>query len=300
MQEMADEDRLITEALRAASRLPGHEAIKAKVACCRKYDLGLNPDLFDIVQQCCVCKNAVQSPTLCQRCGSTVYCSQGCRDRDWETGIPSSSDHYAHALPHKMTCDRSQHHMREAIRCDQAALQAFFPWLMLPSSASHFPRLMLLAAHGVLGAAKGYWSQPDTAAPHAVNELNRRGAQPPGAATSPRCSYSAALLRPTHLSDRDGWRLPVALTPALLQLEPEATPMPPLHPLSSWLDYYTWRRLPAASIASLLLEYPMTLYHLITVQPHLMQQSALTIHIVGASASAVLEPRPEPHQLDLP
>jgi hypothetical protein len=40
-------------------------------------------------------------------------------------------------------------------------------------------------------------------------------------------------------------------------------PEPPTHFFSSWLDYYDWRGLPHDSPVSLLLHFPLTVYHML-------------------------------------
>ena len=121
-------------------------------------------------------------------------------------------------------------------RCVQEHVE-LFPWLMLPASGK-FSRPMLLAAYGVLGEVRGYWSQPNARITHAVNALNKQGSAPATA-----FHYGAMLHRAAHPSDLDGWRLAAEHVPPLQQLTAADAPAPPGRPLTSWGEYYAWRGL---------------------------------------------------------
>ena len=268
---MADDDA-VAMALREACKLPGHEGVCARISVLREHGLGLDPELFDVAAQCFVCKVATKEPVRCSACAAIIYCSSACRATDWSKGVASTSKHYAASVPHQTICARFQEHMRLAGSAREHA--DFFPWLALPVSGK-FSRAMLLAAHGVLGEHKGYWSQPNTASVHAVNALNQPGA------TVPVFHYGAMLHRATHPTDRDGWRLSADHVPPLQELRAADVPPPPTAPLRSWRDYYMWRRLSPSSVAALLMEVPLTLYHLIASQPQLRARPSLTVHLVG-------------------
>lgn len=151
------DDEAVATALLEASKKGGHEGVCAKIAVLREHGIGLDPELFDIALQCYVCKTVVEAP-IRSSCGAIIYCSEKCRSIDWTSGVPSTSGDYSASQPHKVTCARFKEHMLLA-RCVQEHVE-LFPWLMLPASGK-FSRPMLLAAYGVLGEVRGYWSQPN-------------------------------------------------------------------------------------------------------------------------------------------
>ncbi|KIY69985.1 hypothetical protein CYLTODRAFT_392734 [Cylindrobasidium torrendii FP15055 ss-10] len=72
------------------------------------------------------------------------------------------------------------------------------------------------------------------------------------------------LLRGTHLDDVDGWKLDKAFIPFRDFSQPDAArPKLLTEVLRSWKDWHDWRRLPMASPASLLMNYPLTVYWLL-------------------------------------
>lgn len=276
MDDVDHDDEAAAQALLEASKLGGHEGTIAKISVLRTHGLGLDPELFDASLQCFVCKAVIEKePVRCDVCKAILYCSGSCRDTDWSSGVPSTSGDYAASPPHQITCARFTEHMRLA-HCIKEHVD-LFPWLMLPASGK-FSCHMLLAAYGVLGEAKGYWSQPNTRSTHAVNALNKSGKQ---GAPPTRFHYGCMLHRAAHPTDRDGWRLAIEHVPPLQQLTAADMPPPPEHPLGSWREWCAWRTLPSASIAPMLMEVPLTLYHLIVSQPALMAKPSLTIHMVG-------------------
>lgn len=58
--------------------------------------------------------------------------------------------------------------------------------------------------------------------------------------------------------------------------------------LESWEDYYTYRGISLRSPVSILLTYPLTLYHIVTSLVDLPNKSELTIHLIGVEKEADL------------
>ncbi|THH29344.1 hypothetical protein EUX98_g4855 [Antrodiella citrinella] len=75
------------------------------------------------------------------------------------------------------------------------------------------------------------------------------------------------LLGVRHLSDKDGWKLPLRLIPYRDFTSADTRPVLVTEfgePIKDWDSWYQWRKLPLESPAALIMNFPMTVYHLIT------------------------------------
>jgi hypothetical protein len=134
----------------------------------------------------------------------------------------------------------------------QAILRQF-PWGRLEKDGS-FSFDIARARLDVLGAAGyGYWSHRGGLAAH-VNQGDPRIAPVDSFADGLLKKHAFVdgleLLKPAHLTDEEGWKLPARLVPYLDFAHPEAkrpiavTDLP--ERVGHWKAWYAWRRLPLA------------------------------------------------------
>jgi hypothetical protein len=220
-----------------------------------------NVEEFDIHFHCFTCKGVVPSHrSRCSRCKAIMYCSTACQKRDWKEG-PGGG-----IKPHKHWCPLLQKHVSRLPEVQ--SLTDFFPWLRLTQSGI-FPRDQVLAALGLLGEDKGYWSKPSSRASHAAQHQTPK-------------TYGVMLHRSKLPTDEEGWLQPPTQLPRLHSLSQASAPAPlGTKLLSSWPEYYRWRGLPPSSVAALLMEYPLTLYFSISQLPYLMRRPTITVHLLG-------------------
>ena len=199
-------------------------------------------DDFDAPRRCYICHEVAKPVRACGRCKAVVYCTQKCQRFDWTVGPPRSAQALIPRTPHQLICSQALLHLSKVTAT--AKLSSFFPWLRLTSS-NFFPEEAVLAALGLLGTSKGYWTRADTRTPH-------------GGPDAPSKGYGALLAHARHPQDDEGWLLPVGQFPLLHQLSPEVCPQP-LHgrALRTWPEYYAWRGLPPSSIVALRLHHVM-------------------------------------------
>ena len=157
------------------------------------------------------------------------------------------------------------------------------------------------AENNVLGENKGYWSASKLG--RKSHAPSARVQQKPNEVKNPTIAFLSSLVptfvsfgelvfAPSFPTDEKGWGLPPSHIPKLTFSAD--SPPPSLLPrgkvLTSWQEYYAWRGLPAASIAALILEFPLTLYFAITQLPRLMAKETLIIHLLGAEKELLFLP----------
>ncbi|TDL23615.1 hypothetical protein BD410DRAFT_802427 [Rickenella mellea] len=167
-----------------------------------------------------------------------------------------------HRLPwhqtkrHKFECEKFKEAMKEAPEKDAILLQ----WGQ--TKLKHiFEVNILLAQRELLGVEPrfGYWAK--FPAP-----------------------YGSRLLANTHISEEDGWKLPVEEIPTLtFQHRKPPTRRPLSSEMQDWTSYYKWRALPLSSPAALLRHFPLTIYRLL----HLLAMTPDT-HVAGPRRSLAI------------
>jgi hypothetical protein len=220
-----------------------------------------NIDDYDIEMNCFTCNAAVSDHhSRCSQCKAVLYCSTACQTADWKDGSANGRKSHRH------WCPQLQKHM--ARLPETQSLAKFFPWLRLTASGI-FPRDQVLAALGLLGEDKGYWSRPSSRAAHAAQHSQPK-------------TYGVMLYRASFPDDDEAWRLPPSAYPRLRSLSTDCCPSPLRgRQLFTWQDYYQWRGLPASSVAALMMEFPLTLYFTICQLPRLMEMANITVHLLG-------------------
>jgi len=168
-------------------------------------------------------------------------------------------------LARKVTSFSAKKNKRHMLRVPEVrAILKLFPWGKLESDGT-FSESLIRAYFGVLGAqGNGYWSEAGGSAPHQV-QPNTRGNHDSPYRVNPVESYQDGylLLLDRHLDDKAGWKLEDKLMPKL-HFEPGCEPLIGSSAnVVDWQSWYQWRSLPFDSPAALLMNYPLTVYHLL-------------------------------------
>ncbi|TDL23624.1 hypothetical protein BD410DRAFT_142963 [Rickenella mellea] len=182
-----------------------------------------------------MCTVRESEPKTCSVCRAAQYCSQTCQKGAWK---PYTDSDGVQQKGHKTEC-----HMFKRAKEEAPAMYAIFrqfPWSCMKLKG-HFNYEMFLATGNLLGDDPnlGYWQ--DTSKP-----------------------YGKRLLAETHLSEEDGWKLPLDEIPTLTfrHRKPPAR-CPPSSQMQDWKSYHEWRGLPMTSPVALRLHFPLTIYHLL-------------------------------------
>lgn len=169
-----------------------------------------------------------------------------------------------------------------------------FPWGRLETDDSFSPDLAK-ALLGVLGGSGyGYWSTRGGSNPHvatgdvadAATEAQRRRFGISGANTSGFLD-GEQLLATDFLSDDDAWKLSSELIPRLtFSAEHKAPAVPTAGSVVDWDSWYSWRGIPKASPAALLMHFPLSVFWLLThvlgvVDLQSKDKRELTVHVIG-------------------
>ena len=163
-----------------------------------------------------------------------------------------------------------------------------FPWARTESdgtcSHSH-----LQARFGVLGSdlSVGYWCSPCRFSPHdeprKVNGKSKKAAKP--------YQHGAVLLGNKWPSDIEAWCLKnQEHVPRLHFLDENQAPEKPQPgQVKDWTSWYQWRGLSLDSPAALMMDYPLSVYHLLVdvlkvvdIERSTGKQQTLLVHYLGA------------------
>lgn len=183
-----------------------------------------------------------------------------------------------------------------------------FPWGKVETDGTTDDKFVP-ALHDVLGdLGFGFWSRRDTERSHITTATHI----PPGLENT--FERKMAILRKPAASDyiegyhlldvklpcdEAGWLLDRELIP-ILHFESTDT-LPKIATdvaISSWAEWYAWRRLPLKSPVALLMNYPLSVYYLLTdvlnvIRPEGRSSSSpkkLMIHYVGAEIELIFLP----------
>lgn len=196
--------------------------------------LPLVPPLPSVpLNACLVCTAPQAEPRVCSGCHCACYCGPRCQ-------LAELTDDRAGALPHAACCDA----FRSAARRTGVRVELPGRPTWLDAAMSHDGRArsecQLLALCGV--HVPPYTLFCDCSPVHA---LDSRLAPTEGGGGGGGDAVASALAM-------------AALQPAVL---PPQTGPPPAVPLASWAEYYEHRRIPTDSPISILLSFPLTVYH---------------------------------------
>ncbi|KAL6303860.1 hypothetical protein BKA93DRAFT_734251 [Sparassis latifolia] len=229
-------------------------------------------------------------------CQAVIYCSRACQVADWKT------PKMPRAPTHKELCasNKASEHMKRIPYFTSVLRQ--FPWARIEpdGTCSHD---VLKARLGVLGSgiSFGYWSVPGGLQPHDDSTASR-GEPDSEAKKLLRVRRTEGYVHGDVLRDEawptdvDMWKIKDkvdangSLVPRLFFSDEF---MPPVRvergQVYDWKSWYEWRGLSMASPASLLMDYPMTVYHLLTDILHVVnddatveKRQALEVHYIGA------------------
>ncbi|KAK7472193.1 hypothetical protein VKT23_000315 [Stygiomarasmius scandens] len=220
---------------------------------------------FGAKEVCAGCLQEIsppKKPQRCSACKAVLFCSQECSKRAWNTNV-------AGGPKHKDLCSDNARHMLRLP--DSRAIIEQFPWGRIETDGS-FSRDIARGRFGVYGNNVGFWSDSGGLASHRAS------------ATHYKVPYTNSdimkemlasldhldgkdLLKPKHLTDEEGWRLPSDLIP-YRDFTSHADKRPILvtdfgEPVKDWDSWYRWRKLPKESTAALLMHYPLSVYQLV-------------------------------------
>jgi hypothetical protein len=181
-----------------------------------------------------------------------------------------------------------------------------FPWARTEcdGSCSH---VLLQACLGVLGSGPsfGYWSTPGSLRPHDASSTIMKQLQSPEWANNFKNSYKKPKKKPKkpyvhgevllasmwptdieawHLKDREKFVPRLHFTDDTL-----APDKPRPGQVRDWQTWYDWRGLSLESPAALMMDYPMSVYHLLVDVLKVVdvgsvpnQRKTLEVHYIGA------------------
>ncbi|KZS88091.1 hypothetical protein SISNIDRAFT_480037 [Sistotremastrum niveocremeum HHB9708] len=168
-----------------------------------------------------------------------------------------------------------------------------FPWGRLESDGTCNHDL-LKARFRVLGSGPkfGYWSLPGGRRPHDETS-SQRGIRPGEMRSNYTAGYvhGEVLLGNKWPSDIEAWKLKDSkLVPKLVfDGESKPPPQPTADQVKDWKSWYEWRGLDVASPAAILMDFPLSVFYLVTKVLNLVDPSGtpehrqkLTIHYIGA------------------
>eukprot|EP00457_Paulinella_chromatophora_P004177 gb/GEZN01004187.1/.p1 GENE.gb/GEZN01004187.1/~~gb/GEZN01004187.1/.p1 ORF type:complete len:517 (-),score=59.01 gb/GEZN01004187.1/:458-1819(-) len=233
---------------------------------------------------CCFCHKDLDRIQMCGACGAMRYCSRDCQKADWSTGRPPMPAHKSMCKLFKRFAARS------------ASLSDTFPWL-ITNAHGIFDETGYLAYRDLLVSSHlGYWSKdPQTVLgirhkeqtgsaklddqPQApMFNLLKTKLREQGLWDDAEFVNGHALLETSLMSEEEAWRLPREEIPSFKRLPPAA----PEKYLCSWREYYIYRKLPLSSPACLLLQYPLTLYYIMSKLGLLRKKGTVLVHYIGA------------------
>ncbi|TDL19724.1 hypothetical protein BD410DRAFT_751899 [Rickenella mellea] len=222
---------------------------------------------------CFMCKQPAKKPVQCSACKGVKYCGAACAKAEW------NNRHVMGGVirGHKEECAKMKEFMLEAQDVRDILLQ--FPWGRFESDGRFYLELAL-AMRNLLGKGQsyGWWTQEDQA---------RAGARVAPLFEQTSGGWGSSLLKPAHLGEKDGWKLPIDEIPWLKFDDVKPPPFPPNFE-QNWTSYYGWRGLPLKSPAALLLHWPLTVYRLLYLlgfaspQATADKRRTIVIHYVGA------------------
>ncbi|KAH9939853.1 hypothetical protein B0H21DRAFT_29837 [Amylocystis lapponica] len=224
-----------------------------------------DPKCFRCGKYCIDPVEGLFKPMQCSKCKAVMYCSRECQIMDWKN---------PNGRHHKMFCARNKKHMERGLYFRSVLTQ--FPWARVEIDGS-FPLDIMKARWSVLGAGAsfGYWSIPgprgsqvhDTFGSYnpdedAVYAAKRKTAIPRAVGYV----HGEVMLGATWPTDEGAWKLKDEnLIPHLFFSEMYPPPKAAERgEVKDWASWYAWRGLGLESPAAHLMDYPLTVYHILT------------------------------------
>ncbi|KAJ6465630.1 hypothetical protein C8R47DRAFT_991349 [Mycena vitilis] len=268
-----------------------------------------------VVCRTCLADGASGTFKHCSTCKTVLYCSKECQMKDWKGCMHPYE-------PHKVWCSVFKSHM--GCMSEVQSIIRSFPWGRVEEDGTFFDELAR-ARIGLLGGKGfGFWSQSGlglfeddeddqfTKARKLENPAANWARWNKKRENQKKIQFinGQDLLKDNHLTDREGWKLPVeqVVHRDFLGAQP---PRRRLSLLRNWDDWHSWRKVPKSSPASLLMHYPLSIYWMLTDTLKVASSGSesrvhLTVHYIGAEVElnfipifaeiAILLPR---HDVDL-
>ncbi|VDB92035.1 unnamed protein product [Peniophora sp. CBMAI 1063] len=223
-------------------------------------------------------------PKVCSGCKAVTYCGPQCQKAAWYGRRRGTR-------PHRDLCDDNKRHMQRLPYVSAVIRQ--FPWGRVEENGT-FNHKVAKARFDVYGSTGcGFWSHSIGENPH--QDMRFTFFQRPGKTLEDHDNGYDLLHLPSHLTDRQGWGLDENLIPYrdLESISRERWPVLITEfagGVKDWASWYRWRKLPLESPAALLMDYPLTAYHLLTHTLSLTSTTAgsatgrisLNVHMLGA------------------
>ncbi|THH32861.1 hypothetical protein EUX98_g1354 [Antrodiella citrinella] len=230
---------------------------------------------FGTKEVCAYCQQNIEppkKPLRCSACKAILYCSKECSKKGWNYGTANAPPN---APTHKQLCKENARHMTRLP--DTQAILTQFPWGRLETDGS-FNRDVARGRYRVLGGDDmGFWSHKGGPVPHQNSGPFSAVASSMGYQTVMAQMIEAFdhldgkdLLKSRHLSDEDGWKLPSRLIPYREFASASSADKRPVlvtnldEPVKDWESWYRWRKLPLESPVALIMDFPMSVYQLVT------------------------------------
>ncbi|KAL0953291.1 hypothetical protein HGRIS_004540 [Hohenbuehelia grisea] len=219
-------------------------------------DFSEKPLCFYCDAACVDKETGVFKPLLCGGCRAIIYCSRECQTASWKKD---------QSIPHRVLCPKLKADM--ALQPQVKTHLTQFPWGRVEKDGS-FAENVIRARYGVYGpgAAYGYWSVSCGGNPLDAGHGLILG-DPCANVIAQRAkgyAHGAVLLEESWPSHQVSWKLQEkAHIPGLFP-DDEVPPPAASATVQGWSSWYQWRGLPMASLAALLMHYPLTVYHLLT------------------------------------
>lgn len=155
---------------------------------------------------------------------------------------------------------------------------------------------LIKAQLGVLGSGPsfGYWSVPGGLQPHDNSDTIRGPPMPNLKGAMGRAKgyvHGQVLLGDEWPTDIEAWKLKDETHVPRLFFTDTSPPPPKVNPgdITDWRAWYEWRGIPLDSPAALLMDYPLSVYHLLVNVLNVVDRKstprsrqALEVHYIGA------------------
>ncbi|KZP24589.1 hypothetical protein FIBSPDRAFT_918746 [Athelia psychrophila] len=259
----------------------------------RKLDFSLAPQCIKC-NKLCIDSSTGQFKTMCCRgCLAIVYCGRTCQRADWKTpGVPS--------VPfHKNMCSKNKEYMKRLPHF-RAVLEQF-SWSRVEKDGT-FPLGLIKARLGVLGAGGaqfGYWSGPGGQQSHdsSAYEISKPSG-PEFSMRSKEYMHGDIMLGKEWPSHVKMWKIDEKHIPRIVFTDEHPCPRKvAAGDIKDWSGWYEWRGLTLDSPAALLMDVPLSVYHLLVNVLRVVRtdstpeyRQSLKVHYIGAEYEINLLP----------
>ncbi|KZP24904.1 hypothetical protein FIBSPDRAFT_929497 [Athelia psychrophila] len=253
----------------------------------KKLDFSLAPQCMRCKRPCINMSTGQFTPMRCTGCLAVIYCGRNCQKADWKTPVGPG------ALIHKNMCLKNKEYMKRVPHFRAVVEQ--FSWSRVETDGT-FPWELIKARFGVLGAGGlrfGYWSTPGGIKSHdtSAHELLK----PSGVEYTKRSKdymHGDIMLENEWPTDIELWKIEEKHVPHLFFTDEYPWPKKvKTGDIKDWKSWYQWRGLTFDSPAALLMDGPLSIYHLLVNVLHVVQtdstpekRQSLKVHFIGAES----------------